>query len=434
MKRARGAWPLNGYVWMVIADYLYLIAPDGSISATFGPFENNNLPVYGAANPDQFVFITQNKAYYVQNASLQPVPWLVDVEVIDVGFINQYFVFLAVDGDGFYYSEPGDVTQGDTTNFISAEASANKYLRLLVNDQRIWLQGGLISQVFYDQSAIDPVNPFTPDLSGVIEQGTAAPAASTKLDNGIFWLGLNSAGGGIAWRNNGYQPVRISTFAVENAWRKYATVNDAWGYTVTIKGHTFWRVWFPDADVTWQYDAALPPNLGWSRIGYLNPQSGKIEADRGSCAASFGQKILVGDRQNGEVYELSLDALSDDGDAILCRRRAPIISNENKMVSYPWFELDMETGVGDGSNLDPDNGDVTPEANPHVMMRYSNDWGKTWSNQRTRSMGTIGEFGKRVIWTRNGTGRQRVFEVSISANVRVLINNAYLRDPLGRTT
>ena len=444
IPRSRGCLSVNDHAFFAIGDAVYNVTSDGSTVASYGPIKDDLTPPFDRVqmaiggpriddgNPSQLVFTSGQKAYMLP--PLQEIPWLVGTPVIGCAVLNNYFLFLSAAGDGFFFSEPGDALSGSLLNFISAEADANYYWGINVLDQRIWLNGQRISQVFYDNSSIDPTNPFLPDQAGVIQQGTAALNSPTVFDNALHWVSRNEGGQGIAFQNNGYLPVRISNFAVEDAWRKYPTIEDAVGYTVTQKGHQWWRIWFPSGNETWQYDPLLGPALGWSKALYLNPTSGRYEADRGACACELRGQMLVGDRANSKIYKMSLDYLDDAGDRIAWMRRAPIISNENKMISYPWFELDCQVGVGDGSNLDPNVGPVTPEADPMVMMRYSNDWGQTWSNERLRSMGKQGEYGKRVIWTRNGQGRQRVFEVSGSASVKVAISSAYLRDPLARTT
>lgn len=95
-------------------------------------------------------------------------------------------------------------------------------------------------------------------------------------------------------------------------------------------------------------------------------------------------------------------------------RRAPIMHSENRRVFYNLFELEMQTGVGLPSGAPED-------VEPMVMMRFSNDSGRTWSNELWRSMGRIGKYLTRIQWWRLGLGRQRVFEASGSAKVRTII-------------
>lgn len=65
-------------------------------------------------------------------------------------------------------------------------------------------------------------------------------------------------------------------------------------------------------------------------------------------------------------------------------------------------------------------------AEPQVMLRWSNDAGRTWGPESQRSVGAIGEYSKRVRWNRCGQGRRRVFEVSTSDRFKPRITNAYI--------
>jgi len=68
-------------------------------------------------------------------------------------------------------------------------------------------------------------------------------------------------------------------------------------------------------------------------------------------------------------------------------------------------------------------------ADPKVMLRWSDDGGHTWSNYHVRSMGKLGEYGKRVIWRRLGMTmklRDRVYEISGNDPVKIAIMGAEL--------
>jgi hypothetical protein len=63
------------------------------------------------------------------------------------------------------------------------------------------------------------------------------------------------------------------------------------------------------------------------------------------------------------------------------------------------------------------------------MLRWSDDGGHTWSNEHWKSMGQIGQYGKRVIWRRLGMTtkiRDRVYEVSGTDPVKIAIMGAEL--------
>ena len=71
----------------------------------------------------------------------------------------------------------------------------------------------------------------------------------------------------------------------------------------------------------------------------------------------------------------------------------------------------------------------TQGVDPQVMLRFSDDGGHTWSNERWASMGRIGQYSKRVIFRRLGMTtklRDRVYEVSGTDPVKIVIMGAEL--------
>lgn len=67
-----------------------------------------------------------------------------------------------------------------------------------------------------------------------------------------------------------------------------------------------------------------------------------------------------------------------------------------------------------------------PGTDPQVMLRISNDGGKTWITEQWRSAGKTGEFHRRVRWNRLGMGRRRVFEVIVTDPIPWKITGAYV--------
>jgi PKD repeat protein len=69
---------------------------------------------------------------------------------------------------------------------------------------------------------------------------------------------------------------------------------------------------------------------------------------------------------------------------------------------------------------------TTPWDDPVVMLRLSNDGGKTWISEQMRSAGKYGEYWRRVRWNRLGMARRRVFEVSVADPIPWRVTGAYL--------
>lgn len=53
-----------------------------------------------------------------------------------------------------------------------------------------------------------------------------------------------------------------------------------------------------------------------------------------------------------------------------------------------------------------------------IRMQYSDDGGHTWSNWDQKSIGEVGQYKTRVVFTRLGKTRQRVFRVKCSSPMR----------------
>lgn len=63
---------------------------------------------------------------------------------------------------------------------------------------------------------------------------------------------------------------------------------------------------------------------------------------------------------------------------------------------------------------------------PQIMLRYSNDAGRTWAEREPADCGQAGEYTKRAIWRRLGRSRDRIYEISATDPVPFRIIDAYL--------
>lgn len=120
----------------------------------------------------------------------------------------------------------------------------------------------------------------------------------------------------------------------------------------------------------------------------------------------------------GKIYHISPD-YSDDGPGCFIRRlrRAPHISQEQTWIFHKWIQIDLEVGLGT---------DIGNGSDPQGILRYSNDGGKSWSNDRTGSVGKVGDYKKRVRFRRLGRSRDRVYEWITSDPIPYRIIDAYL--------
>lgn len=338
-------------------------------------------------------------------------------------FIDGYVIFNEPGTQRFWITNLYS-TVINPIGFASAEGQPDILIGLLADHRELWLFSSTHAEVWYDSGNAN--FPFAYIQGAYISHGIAAAFSSARLDNTTFWLGSDEFGNGIVWRANGYTPLRISTYAIEQAIQRYPTLSDAIAWTYQQDGHSFYVLNFPSGNATWVYDAATGQ---WHERGYLGTlalNDGSLNRGRPvNHSFAFG-KHLVGDWETGLVYQMSPLFADDDAREVQRLRAAPYINNENKRITFHEFELAMEVGQGN-----PGDPALPPPVDPQISLRWSNDGGYTWSAYLNISMGKSGQYLKRVIWRRLGQSRTRIFEVSTGQRGITLSMYAAYLEPEG---
>ena len=444
----RGLWQFGGYGYAVSGTNIYKIS--SSWTATLLGTVSGSGPVSMADNGNQ-LFIACNGPSYIYNANTGVFQQITDPDfpgAVTVGYLDGYFVFNEPNSQKVWVTSLLEGTEIDALDFASAEGSPDGLVSLIIDHREAWLFGTNSVEVWYDAGNAD--FPLARIQGAFNEIGCIAPYSVAKLDNGIFWLGADARGRGIVYRANGYTGQRISTHAVEWQIQEYASLSDAIAYTYQQDGHAFYVLIFPTANTTWVYDVATQ---AWhERAGFNN---GQFTRHRSNCQMNFGDKIVVGDYQNGNIYALDINTYSDNGDLqkwLRSWRALPSSQNNLKRTVHHSLQLDCEAGVGlDGNDpytllntLNTELGnallaesgvsilvsvETAQGTDPQVMLRWSDDGGFTWGSEHWRSMGKIGEKWRRVIWRRLGMTtktRDRVYEISGTDPVKINIMGAEL--------
>ena len=287
------------------------------------------------------------------------------------------------------------------------ESSPDNLNGLISDNGNLWLTGNRSTEVY--QNTGNAAFPFERIPGAIIQTGCAATHTLQKFDNTVAWLGIDEQGRGIVWKSEGYQARRLSTQAIEKIIDSATDFTESYAWVYHEQGHIFYCLQVKGLDTTLVYDGST--NQWHERQFQGNSQF------KGSCHFFFKQKNLIGDRLNGNIYQLDLNIFSDDGEETIRYRISPHIQDQKVFIENNTLELDME--VGNGLNIGQGE-------DPQVMMKYSDDGGRTWSTELWRSSGKIGDFKRRVVWRRLGRTRQRVYHIQMSDPVFWQINGAYL--------
>lgn len=475
----------DGGMFAVVGDTVYFGAAPSAMTALTGTVTTTGF-VQMAASATSLLIISGTHLYRVNGGTLTEL--VLPFTPIGIAFLKNYFVALSNTFQQFYWStDDGATFPADQVQ--TAEADANNVLGIQALNQQLWCIGSRITQVYF--VGTNPNAPLVPNDAAVIRSGTIAAASIRLLGKSLYWIEENAEGRNDVVRTNGYQVDRISNAYIANKLDKIAQqygTDDAIGWTVSITGTDFYRVSFPLADCTIEFNATLGE---WEETPWRDFRTSTDHRHRGQCAVNAFGKTLVGDRENGIIYELSVTEYTDAGYPIRSLRRSPRIVEEQRYIDYGRLDLDCETGVGldnplwlqayslqpaafvialaaavmattvtatqalilqdiyDGKPYIPLNPYPTADvmnalgftpwgsdatlsdgtvigAPPQVTMRYSNNSGKVFAMDLPVSVGRAGEDDLEIYWNRLGQSKNRVFEFEDSNPCKLAWLNAYL--------
>lgn len=341
-------------------------------------------------------------------------------------------------------------------SFASKFTGPDNLVSLIADHGQVYLLGETTSEVWADAGTFPFAFQRIPGSSS--QHGIAAKFSVSRVGNSFAYLSRNIRGQAQIVMMNGYFPERISTHAVENTLVN-VNVSDAVAWTYQQEGHEVYVISFPTLDLTWAYDSSTGMWHKWLYCDNFN----NYHQHRGICSANFQNMIMVGDWENGIIYELDPNNYTDNGQNIRRLRRAPHLVSDFQREYFDELQIHFQPGVGIqnpnavipsatpvnqspfyiynnlnytillGQNLIIGNVTDAPGVNPQAMLRWSNDGGSTWSNEHWVSIGKQGKYKNRAIWRRLGTARDRVFEVVITDPIKAVIVSANLKASLGES-
>lgn len=406
----------NGELYAAVGANLYRIAPGwnfiliGGLNTFSGPVSmvDNSITlvvVDGAPGSGYQVDLTTHVFSRIVDDAFYGSP--------RVSVLDDFLIFNQPDSRQFYISGALAVTF-DGLDIASKNGAPDKLVVQAVVNRTIWMFGQRTIEIWTNTGAADFTFERYPGV--LIQHGCAAAASVATSDTSVYWLSDGDNGDGMIFRSDQLSALRISTHAIEEEIRTYSRIDDAIGFCYQRDGHSFYVLTFPTADKTWCFDLATGQ---WHERLWLDDEGG-LHRHRGNCFAQWNRMQLVGDWETGDLYEITPDAFDDAGNEMLHIRSWPALSNEKKRIFLDRFSLDMEVGEA-----------PVTQAEPQVRLRWSDTRGRSWRNPISRGFGKRGQFGHLVQFNRCGQSRERVFEVSWSANVRTALNGAYVDAELG---
>jgi hypothetical protein len=237
--------------------------------------------------------------------------------------------------------------------YATAEARPDLIVALHASLDRLFFLGEETTEVYM---AAPGDFPFAHVMAA--EWGCQAAFSLASVDGATFWLGRGEAGANQVFMSRGAAPQRISNHGIERILSEAERTDDAYAWVYQHNGQVFYNLSFPTLNRTFAYSVSTgswhersSSGLGRSRVG------GQIY---------FAGKNLCGDALNtGKIFYLDAAASTDAGDTIVRTRTSPAIHNNGARVAYLEIKLDVDTGGWPAG------------ADPHVVLRYSDDYGRS---------------------------------------------------------
>lgn len=401
-----GDTPIRG--WIAVGDYYYAVhrgtfyqvdnagtkTSRGTLDTTTGAV---NMAYDGAV-----ILVTTGTSGYTYTIASTTFAIVSDADYPDAAktcaWLAGQFIVDQGTGDSFQTSANG--TSWDALDFATAESNPDGIVRVFVDNGELILAGENTIE-FWGVSGGQDFN-FASIAGATAEIGLAARWSMCKFNSGVAMLAKPKGGQVQVFMIKGYQFVPISTLELDAIINGYSTVSDATAYHYMLGGHPMYQINFPTAEASWLYDA---------QSGMWSPLEFGLEGERhrGELQLDYLNKTIISDYENGNVYDLTEDAYTDNGTAIASEIISRHIFKGNERVRIDQLFLDMQVGVG----LTSGQG-----VNPQVMLQVSKNNGATWGTERWVTLGLLGEYLQRVVWRRLGVARDWLFKARITDPVK----------------
>ncbi len=416
----RGIFGQSGRCLAVGGMHLYNVTSAGTVT-DLGTMNFDSLISTMTTNGDggDQLFTISGRTGYVLDLTSNVLTSVVD-DVTIGAMLDGFFLALDVDTSTLKISDLLDGLTWDPIQVAQRSTASDPWKSLLVVGKNIWLFGEFTSELWYNSGDAFPFAPFP---GALMQYGIAATFAAAQVGTNVIWLAQNAQGMRTVVKAQGVSVTKISSYALDAELAALDSVADAEVYAHQENGHMFWVLNIPSADLTAVWDDT---EQQWHHRGDWDVDENTYHVDRPRVHTVIFDRHLVGDRTTGNIYTMSTAiATNADGDGIRRLRRTPGLMSEQTPMRNDSLRLFVEPGVGLQSGQGSD---------PTISLRYSDDGGKTWSNELTRSIGAQGQYRRIVEWNRLGMNRSpRVYELVGADPVPYQLLGAFLNPPrMGR--
>lgn len=404
---SRGVHQLGDYLYIVNRNKLWRVANDGS-TTSMGTLDTTAGRVDMADNGQQ-IMIVDGQYGYSLTISSGTFAKITDADfpgANTVTCISGRFVVTVPNTGKFYWSALYAGGTWDALDFATAESDPDNVVRVVSEGGQLVVFGDKTTEFWGESGSADAA--FAKIQGGTVEWGLAARWSLAKFTDSLIFLRKNRLGQPQVCVMSGASAQPVSNTQIETEFSSYGDVSNATGFAFMLNGHPFYQINFPTVGKSWLYDAQ---SSAWSR---LESAGGR---DRGEIGGQLLGRLYCTDYADGKLYLIEQDQYTDDGRPMVrefvSRHQA---AGDYSFMPEMWLEVEAGQGLQAGIGADP-----------QIMLQVSKDGGKTWGNELWRSIGRVGEYGARAVWTRLGRSRDWLFKFRATDPVKVVFVAAWGR-------
>lgn len=325
------------------------------------------------------------------------------VGIIDITYQDGFTIFLEGESQNVWFSDVGDMLTIGGTSFTQKDRLPDNNKAILMDHGETIVWGEESGEVLYNAGE-SPV-PFVRVPQGFFEVGTYSTGSPAKYRNIVYWLGND----GVVYRLAGYTPEPISTSGIEALIDAQTEEHkkEAEGFIYSQRSHHFYVLNFPSLTLVFDIKEGR-----WHERSSTNKPRWV-----GQFYEKFAGKHLVTDYASNKILELKTDVFTDEGTYIRRRSDMPQFHGKGGRRAFGALYLDFEAGKGLSSGQGSD---------PQAMLDWTEDGGKSWSNELWESIGKIGENQHRAVWNQLGDSYRRRFRVTVTDPVEAILTGGYL--------
>lgn len=408
----RGVATLDGVPYIVCGEKLFVLLYSMSYG-TYYTVEKGTIVgsarVSMADNGTQLmILVPGNKGYvYTDSWGLQEITdsdFTANGAPQYVAFIDGYFV-CTTDTKKWIKSALNDGLSWDALDRGTAESDPDSVVAPVVYGNQVYLTGTRTTEGFSNVGGSG--FPFLRN-NVVLDKGCAAPLSLVATNGAFFMIGRGKNERPSVWAYKGAEYEKISNQAIDDVLQAYddATIYEAYALQFTDKGQHL--ISFTVGSHTLVYN--LSTNL-WNEFSSYVYTYGKYTKNKWAVngVVSAYDKILFTSSYDNKVGELSNSAVYDWDRPFYHIFSTPVVYNGGVSFRVPKIELLAKT-------------DMTLSTEQTIDLELTRDM-RTYGTPKTRTMGKVGRYDKRIVWRRNGRfsalGAFR-FRFTGAANVNIL--------------